>query len=217
MKKTIKSTILSGIMVLLSVSIAIGQGLDDQRMKFGFGIKAGANYAGIYDEKAENFVADGKFGFTVGAWVSMPLAPLLALQPEIAFNQKGFESKGQFLGLDYKAAHTSNYVDLPVLLALRPAKWLNIVAGPQFSFLISQSTKLEIGDFNNEAKEEFDKDNFSIRKFTVGLHAGLDFVFSKVYVSPRVGLDFLDNNGDGTTNNPKYKNIYGQLTLGYRF
>jgi len=36
-------------------------------------------------------------------------------------------------------------------------------------------------------------------------------------LSGRVAWDLYDNNGDGTSTTPRYKNVVGQITLGYRF
>jgi hypothetical protein len=46
---------------------------------------------------------------------------------------------------------------------------------------------------------------------------GIDVNIDDFVVSARVSWDLLNNSGDGTSSTPRYKNIVGQITLGYRF
>jgi hypothetical protein len=69
-------------------SYVIAQGnANDTRSKFQLGLKAGTNYANVYDTQGEEFRADGKFGFVGGASSPFHSAPCSA------FNQKCFFPK----------------------------------------------------------------------------------------------------------------------------
>ena len=70
----------------------------DTNTGFNFGIKAGANYANVYDERGDEFRADGKIGAVAGVFVSIPMGSIFGLQPEILFSQKGFKATGSVLG-----------------------------------------------------------------------------------------------------------------------
>lgn len=210
MVKNIRVLILSTLMIGLSYTYA-----QDLRSEFGVGIKAGTNYANIWDTEGEKFSADGRWGAAAGVYLSIPLGNLLAIQPEVMFSQKGFNSSGDFFGIDYKYERTSNWIDVPILVAIRPAEFISIVAGPQFNFLLSQKDKFTAGNFSETQKEEFE--NKDIRKFMLGLQAGLDINIKRFTISPRAMIDFLDNRGEGSATDPEYKNFAIQLTVGYRF
>lgn len=204
-------SILSVAFLLAGTTVA----QDDLRERFTFGIKAGANMSNIWDTKSENFSADPKVGFAGGVFATIPLGRLLALQPEVMFSQKGYTASGQFLMTPYEMKRTSNYLDIPLLLAFRPAPFISILAGPQIGFQLSQKDKFTMGNFSSEDQQEFENDNW--RKNMLGLHMGLDINIRHFVISPRAAIDFQHNKGDGTASDPRYKNFLVQLTLGYRF
>lgn len=206
-----KMSVLSVAFLLAGVTVA----QDDLRERFTFGIKAGANMSNIWDTKAEDFSADPKVGFAGGVFASIPLGRLFALQPEVMFSQKGYTASGEFLTIPYEMKRTSNYLDIPLLVAFRPAPFVSILAGPQIGFQLSQKDKFTMGNFSSEDEQEFKNDNW--RKNMLGIHLGLDFNIKHFVISPRAAIDFQDNKGDGTASDPRYKNFLLQLTLGYRF
>lgn len=184
----------------------------DLHDKIQFGLKAGANISNVYDTKGEGFTADPKIGFAGGAFLSIPLGKYLGFQPEILFSQKGFKAKGQILGIvNYEFTHTLNYIDVPLLIALKPSEVFTLLAGPQFSYLVSQKDVLA----NTSLTQNFNNDN--IRKNTFCFLGGFDINLGSLVIGARAGFDIQDNKGDGTTTNPRYKNVWYQATLGFRF
>jgi len=98
-----------------------------------------------------------------------------------------------------------------LLLALKPSGYFTILAGPQYSFLLKQKDV-----FANVAQEqEFDNDN--IRKNILCFLGGFDININHIVFGARAGWDIQNNNGDGTSTNPRYKNVWYQGTLGIRF
>lgn len=188
---------------------------EDMRGQFNFGLKAGANFSNVWDSKADDFSARGKFGFAGGAFLTIPLGDLLGLQPEVMFSQKGYRSSGSIFGIsNYEMKRTSNYLDIPLLLAIRPIPAVSILIGPQFSFLLWQRDEFTSGSFSSDQEKTFDT---NIRKNRLGMHVGLDLNFNHIVISPRAAIDFQDNKKDGSSTDPRYKLFYFQLTLGYRF
>jgi len=112
----------------------------DSRDKFVLGAKLGVNYSNVYDSEGEDFVADPKLGMVAGGFVTLPLGKLFAIQPEILYSQKGFKGSGTLLGSPYSYERTTDYLDVPVFLAIRPIEYLSIMAGPQFSYLVSEKS-----------------------------------------------------------------------------
>ena len=204
--------------LLLSVGI-IGFALCDSlgqktRDEFSIGIKVGSNYSNVFDSKGEQFVADGKYGLAAGAFLSLPVGKLIGIQPEVIYSEKGFKATGAFLGSNYSATRTTTYIDVPILLAIKPISYLTILAGPQYSFLIKQNNNFTGTLAAIDQQKIFDNDN--IRKNVLGLTGGVDINLSSFVVSARAGWDVQNNNGDGTSTTPRYKNAWYQATIGYR-
>lgn len=186
----------------------------DSRSKLAIGGKLGFNYSNVYDSEGEDFVADAKLGLVAGGFVTIPLGKLFAIQPEILYSQKGFKGSGTLLGSSYEYKRTTDYLDVPIFLAIRPIENLSIMAGPQFSYLLSEKNEFS-GIINQSQEEAFENDN--IRKNTLCLIGGVDFSIDKLVIGARAGWDLKTNNGDGTSDTPRYKNYWYQLTVGYKF
>lgn len=187
----------------------------EKRDKFHFGIKAGTNYANVYDSRGEDFRADGKFGFVAGAFFAIPLGSLMGFQPEVLFSQKGFKATGRVLDTKYELTRTQNYIDIPLYLAVKPNQLITVMVGPQFSYLISQKDVFANASNSIEVIQEFENDN--IRKNILGVILGIDINLTRVIFGARAGWDLSTNHGDGTSSTPRYKNAWIQGTIGYRF
>ena len=142
----------------------------DTRDQLKFGLKAGANLANVWDENDQDFQADHKLGFAGGAYLSIPLGTFIGIQPNVIYSQKGYQSDGRFLGQSYTVTRTSNFLDVPILFELKPSPFVTIVAGPQYSYLMSQEDKVISDNFSASEYEEFENDN--IRKNTMGFLVG---------------------------------------------
>src|SRR5687767_6166259 len=192
--------------------IAYGSTAQDQ---LAFGLKVGTNYSNVYDSEGEEFDANPKFGLAAGAFLSIPIGKYLGIQPEVLFSQKGFTATGNMLGSPYSLTRTTNYIDVPLLVALRPVSSLTLLAGPQFSYLMKQKDVFSKPSITFQQEQEFENDN--IRKNTLCFIGGLDINLEHVVVGARAGWDLSNNNGDGTSSTPRYKNAWLQATVGYRF
>lgn len=207
-------------MIALSSMGAFGQteektGTTDNRDKLFLGVKAGANLSNVYDSEGDDFVADSKVGFVLGGFVSIPIGKYFGIQPEILFSQKGFKSTGTFLGSTYEMTRTTNFIDVPILASFKPIENLSILFGPQFSYLSKQTDDFQGGTISSTDEQVFS--NANIRKNIFGLTGGVDLNFDHLVFGLRAGWDVKNNNGDGTSNTPRYKNMWYQATLGYRF
>lgn len=183
--------------------------------KISIGAKVGANVSNVYDAKGEEFNADAKLGFAFGAFVQIPIGQFIGFHPEVLFSQKGYQGSGSILGSNYDYVRTTNYIDLPLLLAFKPSPFITLLVGPQYSYLTSQKYELNtaLGSINEEEQIE----NENVRKNTLCATGGFDVNFSNLVFGARVGWDFLSNKGDGTSTTPRYKNTWLQATVGYRF
>jgi hypothetical protein len=206
---------LSFVFTVLETTVNAQESDKDLRESLGIGVKAGVNYSNVWDEQGEDFVADGKLGIAGGVFVSIPIGQFLGIQPEVMFSQKGFKGSGTLLGTPYSFTRTTTFLDIPLLLQIKPAEMFTIVLGPQFSYLFNRKDVYAFG--NNEVEQENEFDNDNIRKNILGFTFGADINISPIVISGRIGWDFQDNNGDGSSSTPRYKNQWTQLTVGFRF
>ncbi|HAH25307.1 MAG TPA: PorT family protein [Prolixibacteraceae bacterium] len=179
----------------------------DLRDKVTFGVKAGVNLANVYDRKGQDFNNDAKFGLATGAFLSIPFSTYVGVQPEVLYSQKGFKSTG-LLG-DF--TRTTNWLDVPMYLAVKPSPTITLLAGPQYSYLLKGKydfkSALGSGGFNNDDP----------RKSMWCVAGGVDLNLDNIVISGRAGWDLQENNKNGTTTTPRYKNVWIQATFGFRF
>lgn len=210
-KAIMKKISLIIIVALFMVNLGLAQ---DNRGALAFGPKIGLNLANVYDSEGEKFEADPKFGFVAGAFLSIPIGTYLGIQPELLYSQKGFKASGSVLGSDYTFTRTLNYLDIPLLITVKPTPMLTLLAGPQYSYLLSKKDVFKDSFLDVEQEEEFDNDN--LRKNTLCFLGGFDINVSRLVIGARVGWDLFQNVGDGTSTTPRYKNVWYQVTLGVK-
>jgi hypothetical protein len=208
-----KKRILISIITMLASATSIMAQVDF-REKLGFGLKLGLNYSNVYDSEGEEFDADGKVGMAGGLFLSVPIGSFLGIQPELLLSQKGFSGSGVILGAPYAFTRTTTYIDLPILIALKPSAGLTFLVGPQYSYLVRQKDVFTSSGNSVAQEEEFENDN--IRKNILCFVGGADINLGRTAWGARVGWDVTNNNGDGTTSTPRYKNVWLQATFGYR-
>lgn len=202
---------------LFFAMIAISNAQDntlDSREKFQIGGKVGVSISNVYDAQGEEFDADPRVGFTGGFFVAIPIGKYLGVQPEILITQKGFKGSGTMLGGVYSFKRITTFLEVPIFLALKPIEFVTLFAGPQYSFLLKQRDVFTSALINSNQEQEFEQDN--IRKNILGFVIGADINIQNFVLSGRMGWDFLKNKGNGESNTPRYKNICGQVSIGYR-
>lgn len=201
---------------LLSFSTTLmAQVAEDNREDVIIGVKAGANIANVWDENQGDFEANSKLGFVAGAFMSIPLGKYIGVQPSMVYSQKGFKDQGSFLGSNYTFTRTTNYLDIPILFEFKPTAMITLVAGPQYSFLMSKKDEFTSGTVSGSDLDQYENDN--IRKNTLGALVGFDVNVNQWVISPRAGWDLQSNDGDGTSSSLRYKNQWIQFAVGYRF
>lgn len=211
-----KKTITIAALLITSISICSAQdGSDDTRDQLHIGAKVGGNYANVYDSKGEEFKADPTFGMALGAFLSIPIGTYFGVQPEVLYSQKGFEATGKILGLKYDFTRTTSYLDIPLYFAVKPSSFITILAGPQFSYLLSRKDVFATAITTIEQEQEFENDD--IRENTLGASLGVDINISHLVFGVRANWDLQENNGDDASTTPRYKNQWLQATVGFRF
>lgn len=100
-----------------------------------------------------------------------------------------------------------------MLFAIKPSSFVTILVGPQYSYLLSQKDVFTNSTTSVAQQQEFNNDN--IRKNILSVLTGVDITVKKMIIGARVGWDAQNNNGDGTSSTPRYKNVWYQATLGF--
>lgn len=177
------------------------------------GVKGGANFSNIIkDDGNNNFNTDYLVGFNAGVTLDIKLLENLAFTPELLYSTKGY--KAETLGGSF--TQTTHFIDVPILASIKLAEGLNLVAGPQVSFLMSTKNKFE-GIINAEQEiieNESDRFKKSILAGVIGARFDLN---DKVGIFGRYALDFQKTNENGERNTPEFKNQVFQVGLGLKF
>jgi len=187
----------------------------DYRKYLMFGLKGGVNYSNVYDAQGNKFTSNAKFGYAAGGFISIPIGQYFGIQPEVLYSQKGFTGTGTLLGSSYDLTRTTSFIDVPLLISIKPAKFLSLLVGPQFSYLLTQKDVFTNSSSTVQQEQVFKNDN--IRKNIMSVVAGADFNFDHLVLGARAGWDLKNNNGDNTSITPRYKNAWLQATVGVRF
>lgn len=211
-----KKIILAMIAITFMINMSVAQeDVLDLRENFTFGVKGGLNISNIYDSNEEDFDAESKLGLAAGIFLGIPLGQVLGIQPEVLYSQRGFKATGDNLLGDYELTRTTNYLDVPIFLAIKPSPMLTLLAGPQFSFLLDGKYDFENNILSGGLEEDFE--NEDARKNTTCITGGIDINLENLVLGGRVGWDLKENNEDGSSDTPRYKNVWFQATLGFRF
>lgn len=204
------------VIFTISVDMSLGQdAADDFRSKLIFGLRVGANISNVYDAQADDMEADAKLGLATGAFLAIPIGTYIGIQPEILFSQKGYQGAGTSSTGNYTYSRTSNFIDVPLFFSFKPIKVLNILAGPQFSYLVRQTDSFRSSTLTVDEEREFR--NQDVRRNILCFTGGVDLNLNHLVLGGRVGWDVQHNHGDGTYTDPRYKNVWYQATIGYRF
>jgi hypothetical protein len=188
--------------------------IGDNREKLQFGVKAGANVSSIYNTKTNNFTGSPKMGFAGAVFLSIPIGKFLGFQPEIQYSQLGFVGKGSIAGSNYTYTQVTDYISVPLLLQFKPLSSLTIVGGVQYSYLVGKSDVFKTGGITTLQEQNIQ--NTNIRKNTLGLVGGIDFNLTPFVLALRSGYNLLNDNENGTSTTPTYKNIFVQAMLGIK-
>ena len=180
-----------------------------------FGMKGGLNYSNAYESQGESFYTNPKVGLAAGVFLAIPLGKYFGIQPEVLFSQKGFKATGEIYGSNYSFTRTTSYIDMPLFFSFKPSEFLTLMAGPQLAYFFHERDVFSNSTLTVENQNEFKNNN--ARKNTLGLTGGVDINLNHIVLGARAGWDVQKNNGDGSTTNPRYKNLWYQATIGYQF
>lgn len=195
---------------LFFAAVAVFGFVSVQAQDVKFGAKGGLNLANITGSDAGG--SNMKAGFHVGAFVEIPIANKLIIQPEIHYSNQGAQQDGSFEGFNFDAKFQLNYINVPVMFKYAITEKFFLEGGPYVGFLTSAKVEVDIagiGSNSEDVKELFKSTDF-------GLGIGMNYDFSDVIfanVRYQVGLTQIGDSGEGDD----IKNSVIQIGLGFRF
>jgi len=179
------------------------------------GVKAGLNIPDIIKGDGNNdFDTKVNPGFNAGVTLDIKLIEGLAFTPELLYATKGYKAETVF----GEFTQTTHFIDVPILASIKlGGSGLNLVAGPQVSFLTSTKNKFENG-FGSAEETIIEDKSDRFKKSLVGGLIGFRYDISdQIDIHGRYALDFQKNNEDGSRETPEYRNQVFSVGLGIKF
>jgi hypothetical protein len=146
-----------------------------------FGVKAGLNYSNLYTKDSDHSKTHA--GLNVGLFASLPLSNRVSLQPELYYTTKGADVTYNNAFVNGTASFNLNYLEVPLLLAVRVTNHVNIHFGPYAAVLISG----KVTNKSNATLFDFEK-NLNVddyNRFDAGLAAGIGINFGPLNIGAR--------------------------------
>jgi opacity protein-like surface antigen len=182
-----------------AVAVLSFAGANAQEIKYG--VRGGLNLASVSAENTEGI----KSAITsyVGAFAEFKLADKFAVQPELQWNQTGYNIEGIDFGLisaDFPVR--LNYLNIPVVAKYMATENFSLLAGPNVGILLSATVN------GIDVKDETSSVDF-------GMNLGAEYMFGENW-----GMDLRYNLGlskIGKDSDDKTKNRVLSLGAIYKF
>lgn len=185
-----KKIVLLVASVALMVSAASAQG-------FGWGVKAGANFANLTNAPSGY---GSMVGFTGGVFADYKFGSVIAVSADLLYSAQGTNH-------DKDNKTTLSYLNLPILANFYITEGFAVKAGLQPGFMLGAASTIE-------GEKTTGTDGY--KTFDLTLPVGLSYEFPMgLIVDARYGIGMtkvFDGEDAG-----KFKNSVFSLTLGYRF
>ena len=227
--------------LLITVTLLIVNNAFSQEAKWG--IKGGGNLSSLSDlvEKHPNVdgyhltLKDGSgefFGFHVGVFANVKtnLSNIINFQPELLFSLQGGKHKRD-VGIPgniwQHLVFKFSYVQLPLLLEIKPIANFGVLVGPQLGLNVSRKVTVtffddywnkHVADYPNyhdkksvtKSGSDFDNEIFNggLKKFDAAMVFGVQYTIQRVIIGVRYNLGLIDGND--------FPIDYGSGTKGWR-
>ena len=205
---------------ILFFSTLVVNGAFSQGVKWG--IKSGGNLSSLSEVKEGNSFnithtdGNGKFlGFHAGVFANISFGNYFGFQPELLYSLQGGKHK-QDIGIPcciwQHLVYKYSYVQLPLLVELKPIANLGILAGPQFGLNVSRSMTFTFFDDywdwliatypdtwqkKTATKSGSDYDDYwqcyKMKKIETVMVLGLQYTIKRVSVGARYNIGCVDN------------------------
>ncbi|MEJ8844155.1 porin family protein [Lacibacter sp. H375] len=167
-------------------------------------------------DKADGYITTrNRTAFYAGAGVELPLGDFASVEPSLIYTQRGYGIKGNLTindmkidALDARATSQMHYIDLPVLLKVKPVAGLQLFVGPQVSYLVKNNLRADVSVLGfSLINNDWDiTDQFN--RWDVGVAGGVGYEFENgigISASYERGFQRLDKNQNFKAFNEGYK------------
>jgi hypothetical protein len=227
--------------IILSLALLLGIGATAQ---IKFGVKAGLNLSSLSGMEAKAsgvsislLDSDGMaVGFHAGGFVNFSFGQYIGLQPELLFSMQGGKQKpssfiasqltpfGMPGNLNY--SYTFDYINVPVLLDIKPFANFSILIGPQIGFNIYKSATQSAGGISetisgSDFDDVFGDDTF--KSFDFAVVGGLQYVIDHLTIGARYNWGLTNALGTSVTESGVTVDMTGckngviQISVGWTF
>lgn len=181
--KNLVSIFLLFAFTILTVSVKAQQQHQRQQQRlFQSGLKGGLTLSNLYIDENDLDDENARVGFHIGIFTQAMFTDFIGIQPEILYNTKG--SEAVYTGtINQTVDFRMNYIDVPVLLVIRPGEIFELHLGPYFGYLLNSDVRY---DGTIEGETELDRDHF--RDWDYGAAAGIALNFTGVKIGLRYNL-----------------------------
>lgn len=176
----------------------------------------------LVDQTDGYITTRNRTAFYIGAGIELPISDIVSIEPSLLYTQRGYGIKGNLTinnmkieALDARATSQMHYIDLPVLLKVKPAAGLQLFAGPQVSYLVKNNLRADVAVLGfSLINSDLDiTDQFN--RWDVGVTGGVGYEFANgigISAAYERGFQRLDKNQNFKAFNEGYK-----AGLTYRF
>jgi hypothetical protein len=197
-----------------------------------FGIRAGLASSSIKGDAPNSLnnlldftngavTSSGHTGLFAGGYVSIPLSPVMSVEPSISYAQKGYNLRGElnikgaeFIGANAQAKLTTHYIDMPVVLKAN-IDGFQVFAGPQVSYLAKADLVTTAGLLGfNLLNKKMDATN-QFNRIDAGFTAGVGYQFANG-VNLTAAYDHGLTKTDANRNLDAYNRTF-KVGLGFSF
>jgi len=172
-----KNKYFSVLFIAALVSVFAIENADAQTKRAG--IKGGLNVSNLYIDNIND--ENARIGVNVGFYGQVISSDVAALQLELLYSTKGANAMYTSGSFNQEVKYNLNYLDLPVLAAIKLGKSAEIHLGGYASYLLNANISYS-GDLAN-GSDEIDKDQ--LKSYDYGLAGGIGFNFGAVQVGGR--------------------------------
>ncbi len=134
------------ILVAMFLSIATMVFVNEASAQITFGANVGLNVSTLssgeikYQGRSQDFDAgDAAAGLYLSGFVNFSFTRVIGLQPELGFSMQGQKEKISSVDVTNRL----NYINIPVLLDIKPVTNLSIFVGPQIGFNVYRGLKAD--------------------------------------------------------------------------
>lgn len=169
---------------------------------FTLGVKAGAEILRI---SGKSFDQEFAYGYHLGGFSEIKLNKTFSIQPELYYSSTSMKTANSldtiYTNVDFKNIKLG-YINIPVLLNIKPSKKFCIQVGPRYGILSNSSLSVK-----QNAENAFKSGDFS-------LLAGIQINLSKIRIYGRYQVGLTDIND--ATNQEEWKSQTLHIGIGLR-